>query len=356
MYLAGTKIKVMGKFFKAILLVTFGLLVFSCNKDDDSGGKKPEPYDEQYAKDFKKIDEFLRQYYMTVDPVTFDVSFKKIQTHGPDSLSIRKQTQYPLDSINVVNEDHEVTYKMYFIRFRQGNNRSLTRVDSALVAYRGEYLYTKKEKVNNVDVEYIAGQQFDQAQNPIWFQMYNPLTLAGVVEGWKEIIPLFKSGTSSYDAGTGVVSYNDFGAGVMFIPSGLGYYSSSAPLPAYSPMVFSFKLMHVNRVDHDQDGKDSYLEDLNGDGKFIVKEGVDDNTVDDDTDDDGRADYIDQDDDGDGVISKVELPRGDTDGDGKPDYLDTDDNNDGVLTKDQRMGDCDNDGALNYYDMTPGCP
>jgi hypothetical protein len=31
---------------------------------------------------------------------------------------------------------------------------------------------------------------------------------------------------------------NDFGAGIMFIPSGLGYYAAgSASIPSYSPLV-----------------------------------------------------------------------------------------------------------------------
>jgi FKBP-type peptidyl-prolyl cis-trans isomerase FkpA len=301
--LRALKSKVMSRFFKAILVVTVGLLIFSCNQDDDSNGVKPEPYDEQYIKDLAKIDEFIDNHYMKVDPITFEVSFKKIQTHGADSLPIRTQTEYPLESRMVEIEDHEQTYKMYYIKFRQGTGEKPTRVDSTLVSYRGEYLYKKKVAIPNTSPvaynEYITGEQFDQAQNPVWF------SLDLVVEGWKEMVPfLFNSGTSSFDPSTGVISYDNFGAGVFFLPSALGYYSASGTIPAYSPMVFSVKLMHVNRVDHDFDGIDSYLEDLNGDGKFTVKEGVD--IDDDDTDDDGRPDYKDQDDDGDSHTTKEE--------------------------------------------------
>ena len=347
MYLAATKIKVMSRFFKAILVVASGLFIFSCNKDDDSNGAKPEPYDEQYVKDLAKIDEFIDNHHMKVDPVTFEVVFTKIRTLG-DSATIRTQTDYPLQFKMVENEDHEVNYKMYYIKFREGTNVQPTRVDSVLVSYRGEYLYEKKEEVPATNpvtyIEYITGQQFDQAQNPVWF------SLDMVVDGWKEILPLFKSGTSSFDSGTGVISYDNFGAGIFFIPSGLGYYSSTASLPKYSPMVFSIKLKHVNRADHDFDGIDSYLEDLDGDGKFEVEEGVDDNTVDDDTDDDGRANYRDQDDDGDSYLTKVERLNGDTDSDGKLNYLDSDDDNDGLLSVDEKTGDADNDGILNYMD------
>jgi hypothetical protein len=40
-----------------------------------------------------------------------------------------------------------------------------------------------------------------------------------------EIFPQFKTGTSKANDADGVTHSSDFGAGVMFIPSGLGYYS-----------------------------------------------------------------------------------------------------------------------------------
>jgi hypothetical protein len=57
------------------------------------------------------------------------------------------------------------------------------------------------------------------------------------------------------------------GAGVMFIPSGLAYYSTgSGSIPTYVPLIFKFKLFAISRLDQDGDGIPSYLEDLNGDG------------------------------------------------------------------------------------------
>ena len=48
------------------------------------------------------------------------------------------------------------------------------------------------------------------------------------------------------------------------------------------------------------------------------------------------ADYIDADDDDDGVLTEDEWVRGDTDGDGVDDYLDRDDDDDGVDTDMER--------------------
>ncbi|WP_438961943.1 gliding motility-associated C-terminal domain-containing protein [Nonlabens sp.] len=89
-----------------------------------------------------------------------------------------------------------------------------------------------------------------------------------------------------------------------------------------------------------------------------------------DTDGDGVPDYLDIDDDGDGVATIYEDYDGnddptdqDSDGDGIPDYLDTDDDGDGLLTIDETpnpdgdldpntgdTGDFDNDGIHDYLD------
>jgi hypothetical protein len=48
----------------------------------------------------------------------------------------------------------------------------------------------------------------------------------------------------------------------LFLPD---YYAAgSASIPSYSPLVFSFKLFELQRLDQDGDGIPSYLEDLNG--------------------------------------------------------------------------------------------
>ncbi len=84
-------------------------------------------------------------------------------------------------------------------------------------------------------------------------------------------------------------------------------------------------------TDYDQDTVPTDVEDINGDG----------NLANDDTDGDGIPDFLDNDDDGDLILSNVEYVFGralalqDTDGDGTPNYLDNDDDGDGVLTIDE---------------------
>lgn len=125
--------------------------------------------------------------------------------------------------------------------------------------------------------------------------------------------------------------------------------------------------------DIDEDGESNWYDtDSDGDGALDMTE----NQGDGDANDDGLLDYLDPmfaaaDSDGDGILDVVEcdgvLPVGDScrdsDGDGAPDYLDPDDDNDGLATllefgaPDPDDGDpandrdADNDGVPNHLDL-----
>ncbi|MFC0603126.1 DUF6252 family protein [Winogradskyella pulchriflava] len=96
--------------------------------------------------------------------------------------------------------------------------------------------------------------------------------------------------------------------------------------------------------DDDGDGIPNVFEDFNNDGDL----------TNDDTDGDGTPNYLDADDDGDGVLTADEALDADgnpvdTDGDGDVDYLDNDDDGDGLLSNFE-TGDTDSDGVLDYLD------
>lgn len=123
----------------------------------------------------------------------------------------------------------------------------------------------------------------------------------------------------------------------------------------------------VKPDDTDGDGKLNYLDDDDdGDGALTQNENADPNgdgnPVDAlQSDSDGTPDYLDSDSDKDGIADGYEYPLGDSDLDSKPDYRDDDDDNDGVLTKneqsdpngDKRPNDAidhDGDGTPDYLD------
>jgi outer membrane protein OmpA-like peptidoglycan-associated protein len=110
--------------------------------------------------------------------------------------------------------------------------------------------------------------------------------------------------------------------------------------------------------DTDRDGMPDFLDpDDDGDGLSTFDERPDDMSI--DTDGDTEPDYLDADDDDDGIPTADERnadgsPR-DSDRDGIPDHLDPDDDGDGVSTRDERTRDgrnrdTDGDGKPDHLD------
>ena len=300
----------MNKFKYYFILSLTTLSLFSCSKDNDAADiTPPRDYAVQYATDLTDIEEYLKNYYITVvDHAGFpddqDVTFTKIPTGGtePSIYSYLNSATFP----KLLSRDvrfHDITYKLYYLVLREGVGQSPSNVDGVLAAYKGDYL--SRPKV--AEVETLTATFFEESKNPQQF-----FNLLGTITGWGEAFPQFKTGTYSSN-GDGTVSYNNFGAGVMFIPSGLGYYNSgSTKIPAYAPLVFSIKLYEINRVDSDNDGIMNFQEDIDGDGYMYDFR----NTINypttpavnpDDTDGDGIPNFLDTDDDGDGVSTKTEI-------------------------------------------------
>lgn len=283
----------MKKLFYVLTAVFASIYIISCTPEDD-----PEPialrdFATQYADDKAKIEEYLQNHYIesvTVNPGQEDdmnIKLTKIPVGGTQT-SVWNQTMYPLQFVNV--EKDGFTYKIYYLKMREGsgpNTKSPCNFDSVLTAYQGYLLDDTVFETNN---------------NPQTF-----FNLGSVIRGWSEVFPKFKTGSYTSNP-NGTLSYFDFGAGVLFIPSGLAYYNNATGnIPAYSPLIFNIKLMEVQRIDHDGDGIFSYLEDINGDGYLRDN----DTTFEDDTDQDGTPNFLDVDDDGDNYLTRNELKKPD---------------------------------------------
>ncbi|RDI58116.1 FKBP-type peptidyl-prolyl cis-trans isomerase [Flavobacterium glaciei] len=290
-----------------ILLITTASL-FSCSKDEAATLSPPREYAVQYATDIADIEEYLKTYSITViNHPGFaddqDVTFTKIPAGGtePSIYSYLNSATFP-KLLSKEVKLHDITYTLYYLVLREGVGERPSNVDGVWTSYNGKYLDRKTVS----DVKVLATTQFEEVRNPQQF-----LNLFNTIAGWGESFPEFKAGTFTSKA-DGTVSYNDFGAGIMFIPSGLGYYNSgSASIPPYAPLIFNFKLFAVNRIDSDGDGIPNFQEDLNGDGYMrILATGV---ANPDDTDGDGIPNFLDTDDDGDGVSTRKEI----TDANGK---------------------------------------
>jgi len=313
-------------------------VLFSCDKaSDDITYEQLRYYAPQYATESKIIEDYLKTHY--IEEIINNPGATNDQDIKMSLIPDNNTTLQPIwDSPLLHSKDvtfNGLTYKVYYLQLREGTGESPSRVDNVLTAYDGSYLAMESVKVvvRNPDGTPVLDGNGRETTKSMTLPVANRFqyipfpsgyfTLSATITGWRDIFPLFKEGTLIPGEGPNPATYADFGAGVMFLPSALAYYNVSqtqtfgnvtvTTIPAYSPLIFSFKLYDMQRADQDGDGVLSVDEDLNGDGLF----------TNDDTDGDGKQNFSDVDDDGDGYLTKTE-GTGDSDGDGIPNYLDKD--------------------------------
>jgi hypothetical protein len=293
------------KFYFIVLITSVSL--FSCNNNDpEITYEPPRDYATQYAADIAVIEDYLKTNYITVvqHPGYYDdqdVTITKIPAGGsqPSIYSYLNASTYPKLLTKDVNL-HGIVYKLYYLVLRPGVGVSPCNVDGVLSSYKGAYLSVSAATATPPSE--LTATLFEEVKFP-----QTSFSLYSVITGWSETFPLFKKGTSKINT-DGTVTYNDFGSGVMFLPSGLAYYNTgTGSIPSYAPLVFSFKLYNVERLDQDNDGVFSYQEDLNNDGFVRV---LATGTVNpDDTDGDFIPDFFDVDDDGDNYTTRLEITK-----------------------------------------------
>lgn len=270
---------------KSYLLIVAIILVgiSSCRNDDGIDSGTPErDRGEQQIIDQESLQDYLSVHYynkteleLLADPRIDDILIERYDAGEtvPDGYAKL------IDNVTTYNADlFDVDYEYYILELAFGGGDESPRFsDNVRVTYSG----------NTFD-----GEVFDSAVNPIDFDLLN------LVPGWGQVMPKFNVAESFVSNGDGTLTYNQPGVGVMFLPSGLGFFSGSAPgVPLYSNIAFKFELYQYSENDHDGDGIPSHKEDLNGDNAF---------TDDDDTDGDTLFDFSDIDDDNDGVITALE--------------------------------------------------
>lgn len=310
-----------------ILLITVLLIGYSCGDDDDDGLVEVPEADrtEQQAIDNDSLVNFLQTHYIDESLLmnNSEVSFNDIEiTELPDDGELPNPDDNTLliDLVEVLTTTYfDAEYEYYILKINQGGaENSPNFSDKVRVSYEGTLM---------------DDTVFDSSVTPVDFD------LTSTIAGWGRVLPEFNNAEGFTINSDGTVTYNNPGIGVMFLPSGLGYFSAAAgTVPVYSNLIFKFKVFQSEVNDHDFDNVPSHLEDINGDYDL----------TNDNSDDDTFADFVDSDDDNDGTLTIDEDLEPDSDltvdrdGDGDP----TNDIGDGDPTND----DTDGDGIPNYLD------
>lgn len=327
-----------------VLIIT--LVLISCGNDDDGLESIPEAdRTEQQAIDGPLLLEYLESHYYNSEELA-GISNPSMNdlviTELIDGENVPSGHTLLINAVETENVNYQdADYVYYILRINQGGGNSFSFADDIRLNYSGS--------IEN-------GSVFDSSTSPVVFD------LTSLIPAWTLIAPTFNTAESFDFNNDGTISYSDAGVGVMFLPSGLGYFSSSTPgITSYANLIFKFEIFQSEENDHDNDGVPSYLEDIDGNG-FVIDE-------EDNTDGDNIADFLDVDDDGDGVLTINEdlepdtdlevdsdgdgdptndigdgdPTNDDTDGDGIPNYLDTDDDG-------SKLDDEDGDGIPDYID------
>ncbi|MCL5246967.1 hypothetical protein M4I21_14180 [Cellulophaga sp. 20_2_10] len=317
------------KFKNVLIFVLLAILVWSCGSDDNGFTVvPPKALSEIVDQDKDSIVQYLETHFYNYEefanpPADFDYKIVLGEIEGDNAgktplidMMTAVKTTVRSSEIGLSN-NKEVEHTYYYLVARQGVGDQATAMDSTYVRYEGLLLD------NTV---------FDASTaTPLWFDLATIQAPGQGARGFSEGAKFLKAGGAPIINEDGTFEITDYGVGLVIFPSALGYYNNATGLIAeYSPLIFKIDLMAVNEADHDNDGVPSYLEDLNDNGYLF-----DDNT--DLASEEGSSsistvpDYLDNDDDNDGKLTRDEIsdadgniifPYPDSNNDGTPDYLD----------------------------------
>jgi hypothetical protein len=172
---------------------------------------------------------------------------------------------------------NNVSYEYYILNIEQGLGESPHFTDQVRVNYIGTT---------------IDGNEFDRSVSP------TDLDLVYTITGWNKVLPQFNTASAFATNNDGTVTFENYGIGLMFLPSGLAYFNNAVSgIPSYSCLIFKFELYQHKVMDHDNDFIPSYLEDDDEDRDIFN----------DNTDSDSFSNFADNDDDGDGYKTYREI-------------------------------------------------
>ena len=209
-----------------LLLLGILLALGSCKKDDgiDPAVIPPRSLSEVAAEDDAEIREFLETHFYNYEdfdnlPAGFDfkIIIDTIAGANADKTPLIDQVETTVIEVSssafgLDDGEDNIAHTLYYLDARTGVGESPTVADSTFVRYNGMLL---------------NGSLFDSAANSgVWWDLpgdftpVNPGLLNGVVNGMVN----FQSGGNIIENGDGTFTVEDFGAGLIILPSGLGYF------------------------------------------------------------------------------------------------------------------------------------
>ncbi|WP_299116495.1 hypothetical protein [uncultured Winogradskyella sp.] len=277
------------------LLMLLAILI-SCEEDDNSTSTVPvRDRTEQQVADRDSLLAYLSTHYynsgffepssdyeytdIIITELPQDDDGNYLDMPDPDNNTLL------IDAVETLTTTFlDTEYEYYVLRLNQGEGVAPKFTDAVRFRFEGSIVETK-EVFQSISTPSNLNLQADGFGS------------SGSIKAWQLVMPTFNTATG-FTLNNGIVDYDNYGLGVMFVPSGLAYFSAIIlDVPVYSNLIFKFELLQHEEVDHDNDGIPSYVEDYNND----------EDVLDNDTDEDDIPDFVDFDDDGDGITTFNEL-------------------------------------------------
>ena len=244
----------MNKFIFAIS--TIGLLfAISCKKNENSNVTPPRDVTEVRNENNQSIETFLKTHTYTFSATTTISETVTFATTSNTTASIFNDSKLKRLELDVYDANNTlVRHMLYYLILQEGTGTTTTIADSVYVNYKGQLL----------DLSIFDKTTTQSTSN--WMDLIGNIVTnkpSGTIRGFREgVAQLRASATGLTNNSDGTLNApTDGGVGVFFIPSGLGYFNNSqAKIPAYSPLIFTVRLIATRRADHDHDGKPSINE------------------------------------------------------------------------------------------------
>ena len=235
---------------------TIGLLfAVSCKKNENSNVAPPRDVTEVRNENNQSIETFLKTHTYTFSATATISETVTFATTSNTTASIFNDSKLKRLELDVYDANNTlVRHMLYYLILQEGTGTTTTIADSVYVNYKGQLL----------DLSIFDKTTTQSTSN--WMDLIGNIVTnkpSGTIRGFREgVAQLRASATGLTNNGDGTLKApTDGGVGVFFIPSGLGYFNNrQAKIPAYSPLIFTVRLIATRRADHDHDGKPSINE------------------------------------------------------------------------------------------------
>ena len=241
-------------------------LAIGCKKNDSTTVTPPRDVTEVRNENNQSIETFLKTHtytYSATAAISNAVTFTSTTNASQSIFNNSNLKKIELDVFDANNK--RIRHTLYYMILQEGVSTHTTSIaDSVYVNYKGQLL------------DLTVFDETTTQSNSNWMDLLGNIvtnrpsgTIRGFREGVAQLKPSLTKLTQKSD-GT-LTAPSDGGVGVFFIPSGLGYFNNSqAKIPAYSPLIFTVRLIAARHADHDHDGKPS-KDEIERDNYGVVK-------------------------------------------------------------------------------------